>query len=143
MCLKQKEQFPYCKAKWEHTIGWLQVFVTNQHFLIQILIKIILTEMMNNESYTEKADVWSFGMVLYELTTNSIPYDYCKNSVALSRAVCDLHQIPSIPKDREIHPTLMELMKHCWNWDPQQRPSFTQIVQTLRNVMSQNNKSTK
>jgi hypothetical protein len=25
-------------------------------------------------------------------------------------------------------------MNQCWNWDPQQRPSFSQIVQTLRNV---------
>jgi hypothetical protein len=25
-------------------------------------------------------------------------------------------------------------MKQCWNWDPHQRPSFSEIVQTLRNA---------
>jgi serine/threonine protein kinase len=90
---------------------------------------------MSNEPYTEKADVWSFGMVLYELTTNKIPYDYCKNNIPfLTKEVTEHKKTPPIPEGIEIHPTLRELMNQCWNWDPQQRPSFSQIVQTLRNV---------
>jgi tRNA A-37 threonylcarbamoyl transferase component Bud32 len=93
-------------------------------------------EMMeSNSSYTEKVDVWSFGMVLYELATNTIPYDYCKDNVPfLTREVCDKKKTPPIPEGQVIDPTLLSLMQQCWNWDPQQRPSFSQIVLTLKDA---------
>jgi serine/threonine protein kinase len=95
---------------------------------------------MNNKPYTEKADVWSFGMVLYELTTNKIPYDYCRNEegqINFPKLVLEVFvdkKTPPIAEEIEIHPTLRDLMKQCWNWDPQQRPSFSHIVQTLRDA---------
>jgi serine/threonine protein kinase len=97
--------------------------------------------MMQGQGYNEKVDVWSFGMVLYELTTNTIPYDYCMkhgkpNVPFLTREVCDNKKTPPLPENTtHIHPTLLDLMKQCWNWDSQQRPSFTQIVQILREQM--------
>jgi tRNA A-37 threonylcarbamoyl transferase component Bud32 len=94
-------------------------------------------EMMECRPYTEKVDVWSFGMVLYELATNTIPYDYCKDNVPfLTREVCNKKKTPPIPEGQVIDPTLLNLMQQCWNWDPQQRPSFSQIVQTLKDAMN-------
>jgi sterile alpha motif and leucine zipper-containing kinase AZK len=91
--------------------------------------------MMNNERYNEKVDVWSFGMVVYELTSNKIPYDYCQNNIPfLVLEVVVNKKTPPIPEGIEIHPILRELMKQCLNWDTQQRPSFTQIIQTLRDA---------
>jgi serine/threonine protein kinase len=40
------------------------------------------------QSYKKKVDVWSFGMVLYELTTNTVPYRYCQNPAQIVREVC-------------------------------------------------------
>jgi serine/threonine protein kinase len=91
---------------------------------------------MKDEGYTEKADVWSFGMVLYELTTNTIPYSDCNNPMQIKDKL-ENKKTPSIPNENEIDSTLRELMKQCWNWDPQQRPSFTQIVQILKKAKSQ------
>jgi serine/threonine protein kinase len=93
--------------------------------------------MMKNEPYDEKVDVWSFGMVLYELTTNTIPYQHIYNEkgqvtvLKLFDEIVTNKKTPIIPNDREIHPSLLELMKQCWNWNPQLRPSFSQIVQEL------------
>jgi serine/threonine protein kinase len=85
------------------------------------------------QSYKEKVDVWSFGMILYELTTNTVPYHDCKNQMQLYDEVCVNKKTPPLPENiKHIHPTVLELMKQCWNWDPQQRPSFTQIVEILR-----------
>jgi serine/threonine protein kinase len=99
---------------------------------------------MNNEHYTEKADVWSFGMILYELTTNTIPYDYCGVNIPfLTKEVTERKITPPIANEIQIHPTLRDLMNRCWNWEPQNRPSFTEIVQTLRNAVAQSKPTTK
>jgi hypothetical protein len=91
--------------------------------------------MMRNQSYNEKVDVWSFGMILYELTTNTIPYQHCQIEFLVYDEVIKYNKTPPIPKGIEIDSILHDLMKGCWNWDPQQRPSFSQIVQTLRNAL--------
>jgi serine/threonine protein kinase len=103
-----------------------------------------ITEVMKIKPYNEKADVWSFGMVLYELTTNRIPYDYCGENIPfLIGEVCHKQKIPPIPNQNQIHPVLLNLMRHCWNWNPEKRPSFNQIVQTLRNAVAQSKPTTK
>jgi serine/threonine protein kinase len=92
-----------------------------------------------DQNYNEKVDVWSFGMVLYELTTNTIPYCHCQNAKQIIKEVCENKKTPPLPENTtHIHPTLLDLMKQCWNWDPQQRPSFTQIVQILQEQMKKN-----
>jgi serine/threonine protein kinase len=95
---------------------------------------ISLELMEPGQNHNEKVDVWSYAMVLYEITTNQIPYNHCQNQVQISREVCDKKEKPTFPKDREIDPTLRDLMNRCWNLDPQQRPSFSHIVQTLRDA---------
>jgi serine/threonine protein kinase len=92
--------------------------------------------MKPDESHNEKVDVWSYGMVLYEITTNRIPYDNCENVAQVVTAISLYKETPKITNEKEVHPTLFNLMKQCWNWDPQQRPSFSQIVQTLRKSLS-------
>jgi serine/threonine protein kinase len=86
-----------------------------------------------SQGYNEKVDVWSYGMILYELATNTIPYHQCQNPAQIYSEVCVNKKTPPIPEDtkQNIAPTLLDLMKKCWNRDPQQRPSFTDIVQIL------------
>jgi sterile alpha motif and leucine zipper-containing kinase AZK len=100
------------------------------------------------QSHNEKVDVWSYGMVLYEITTNRIPYDDCENEMQIIDQICDEKKTSSIPEGIEIHPTLLKLMNQCWDWNSQRRPSFSEIVQTLKNsidkpLTSQNNTNTK
>jgi hypothetical protein len=64
---------------------------------------------------------------------NKISYTYCNNPIQIYDEVIKNKRTPPIPEGIEIHSTLHELMKQCWNWEPQQRASFNQIVQTLRN----------
>jgi serine/threonine protein kinase len=94
--------------------------------------------MSNNQGYTEKADVWSFGMVLYEITTNKIPYGYCGDDWAyLMGEICERRQKPPIPNPKAIHPVLLKLMEDCWMFDPQKRPSFDEITKILKDSIGQ------
>jgi serine/threonine protein kinase len=93
--------------------------------------------MTKGATHTEKVDVWSFGMVMFELATNKLPYWNCNNEVQIIREVCDRRNPPQIPKEVTVHSKFLKLMKQCWRWDPQQRPSFSQITQTLQKLLKQ------
>jgi serine/threonine protein kinase len=96
-------------------------------------------EVLKDRKYTEKADVWSFGMVLYELTTNTIPYSQCQTRTELIELISIQKKKPEIPKGSEIPPALRKVMKQCWKWKPEQRPSFLQITHILRSTMEKEN----
>eukprot|EP00741_Cyanophora_paradoxa_P023728 tig00021616_g22919.t1 len=86
-------------------------------------------EVLNNQRYSEKADVFSFGIVLYELITRKLPYEGLDGMQA---ALGVLHRglRPDIPPSTS--PVLAKLMRSCWAQDPRERPAFEQILQTLR-----------
>jgi len=80
----------------------------------------------NVEIWTEKVDVYSFGMTCYEILTGQIPFDgYTKSKW------CDVikGERPSLPD--YIFPELRELVEACWHALPSQRPSFEDIIEEL------------
>lgn len=77
------------------------------------------------EEYTEKVDVYSYGILLYELVTRWYPASVT-NSHRLSLG-------PKLSKDLAIgYGTLVKLMEECWQIDPATRLSASNIVGKLR-----------
>lgn len=85
---------------------------------------------MSSPSYDFKVDVYSFGMVLWELLTNEVPFDGYNNADLPSLVVKEGLR-PTIPQNTP--PDLAQLIKSCWELDPTKRPSFQQITQLLSN----------
>ncbi|PUZ64567.1 hypothetical protein GQ55_3G152900 [Panicum hallii var. hallii] len=81
---------------------------------------------------SEKADVYSFAMICFELLTGKIPFEdnhlqgehMSKNIRAGERPLFPL-QAPKY---------LTNLTKRCWHGDPAQRPAFASICRVLRYV---------
>lgn len=81
---------------------------------------------------TEKSDVYSYGMVCFELLTGKVPFEdahlqgdkMSRNIRAGERPLFPFH----CPK------YLTNLTKRCWHADPSQRPSFSSICRILRYV---------
>ncbi|CEO96152.1 Protein kinase domain-containing protein [Plasmodiophora brassicae] len=86
-------------------------------------------EVISNEMYTEKADVYSFGIIVWELFARKVPFEGM-NGVQVSVAVSTKGLRPDMPPD--VPAGVARLIEDCWTTDPQARPTFTDIVRRLK-----------
>lgn len=85
-------------------------------------------EVVSSHQYTEKADVFSFGIILWQIASRQAPY---RNVPGVQVAHDVLHKDlrPSIPK--KTPQQFSWLMRRCWDKNPDKRPSFSEIINQL------------
>ncbi|XP_078395843.1 tyrosine-protein kinase Src42A-like [Cetorhinus maximus] len=82
-----------------------------------------------------KSDVWSFGVVLFEITTyGMIPYPGMPNRMVLS----ELLQGYRMPCPIGCPQPIYDIMRECWNEIPSQRPLFSKLKLQLENFIITN-----
>jgi Leucine-rich repeat (LRR) protein len=96
-------------------------------------------EVLLDKDYTEKCDVYSFGIILWELLQVGFPFmEYQKELSGISRIEfaqrVEAGLRPTIPK--WCPEPYANLIRQCWETDAQLRPSFSEIAQTLRDFES-------
>ncbi|KAG4168804.1 hypothetical protein ERO13_A12G047900v2 [Gossypium hirsutum] len=91
-------------------------------------------ELLNGSSskVSEKVDVFSFGIVLWEILTGEEPYANMHYGAIIGGIVSNTLR-PPVPSYCD--PEWKLLMEQCWAPDPVVRPSFTEIARRLR-IMS-------
>ncbi|OHT04476.1 hypothetical protein TRFO_28038 [Tritrichomonas foetus] len=82
-------------------------------------LKFMAPEVMNELPYTNKADCYSFGVILYYIVTNGELPEVTIGQVCMG-------QIPEIPS--AVNENCKQLILDCWEFDPEKRPSFNEII---------------
>ncbi len=88
-------------------------------------------EIFNNESYTLKADVYSFAIVMWEIAARKPPYLNMKNPQALMKYITVENGRPDISDLTDCPYEYIQLMIKCWNKSPEVRPTFEEILEIL------------
>lgn len=86
-------------------------------------------EVLLGKAFDEKIDIYSFGLVLWQIITREKePFiEFEKSTIStFCNAVCVKNYRPKIPTT--VEPLLRKLITACWNPTPAKRPSFAQIL---------------
>ncbi|EXX67767.1 kinase-like domain-containing protein [Rhizophagus irregularis DAOM 181602=DAOM 197198] len=87
-------------------------------------------EVLRRKPYTQAADIYSFGMVMYFVATKRQPFaDYAHDEV-LALDICKGIR-PEI-NEAEAPKCYIDLMKRCWDSNPDKRPSAIEIEELIR-----------
>ena len=88
-------------------------------------------EILSSQRYTEKADVYSLGVVLWELLTRQCPYGEEIQAVQVAMAVLNEGRRPVIPSTGLAPPSYVSLFQWCWETIPENRPNVEQVLSAL------------
>eukprot|EP01125_Pyxidicula_operculata_P012916 TRINITY_DN4251_c1_g5_i1.p1 TRINITY_DN4251_c1_g5~~TRINITY_DN4251_c1_g5_i1.p1 ORF type:complete len:682 (-),score=164.67 TRINITY_DN4251_c1_g5_i1:289-2334(-) len=84
-----------------------------------------------------KLDVFSFGVIMYELLVSQMPYpDVVSNKLEVAERYRKGER-PSIPDQPNYPHAYVDLIKRCWEQKPIGRPDFDYISQNLASLKSQ------
>ncbi|PRQ41959.1 putative protein kinase TKL-CTR1-DRK-2 family [Rosa chinensis] len=86
-------------------------------------------EVLRNENSNEKCDVYSFGVILWELATLKLPWSGM-NPMQVVGAVGFQNRRLDIPK--EVDPPVARIIWQCWHTEPNSRPSFSELTVALK-----------
>lgn len=89
-------------------------------------------ESLKDGVFTTHSDVWSFGVVLWEIATLAEqPYQGLSNEQVLRFVM----EGGLLDKPDNCPDMLFELMRMCWQYNPKMRPSFLEIISSVKDEM--------
>jgi serine/threonine protein kinase len=98
-------------------------------------LRYMAPEVWASETYSHKADVFSFAILAFELLSRERAYEaHLLTMEQVAQAVCRSGLRPTLPKRWPAD--LSELLARCWAQDADDRPDFAEIAVLLRQMKS-------
>src|SRR5207244_3388064 len=99
----------------------------------------VAPEVLGGKPYTQAADVYSFGMIMYfTATAGRQHFSDCAHDEDLALAICNGIR-PEIDK-LELPRCYIDLMKKCWDSNPDNRPNAESICSFFGNIFDHERK---
>ena len=88
-------------------------------------------ELLRENRFTEKCDVYSFGIVMFEVLSRAVAFEGLQEAQITAQLIAGRRPAP-IPEDSP--PQLVTLMEKCWHQEPFVRPDFKNIVRQMKSA---------
>ncbi|RGB30941.1 kinase-like domain-containing protein [Rhizophagus diaphanus] len=102
------------------------------------IIPYMAPEIFQRQKYDKSSDIYSFGMIMWELMTCRRPFWDRNHDTKLIIDICDGLRPPIVTNAPEGY---IELMKECWYTDPNKRPTADDIHKRVGNIRIHNHKN--
>src|SRR3989337_1428397 len=112
-------------------LGISKSSIDNSDDEIYGVISYMAPEILQGNEYTIDSDIYSFGMIMWELITGRMPFWDQNNDPGLISEICKDFRPPII---RNTPKGYIELMQECWDSDPNKRPVTFYIYEKLINI---------
>ncbi|RHZ84419.1 hypothetical protein Glove_82g85 [Diversispora epigaea] len=89
----------------------------------------IAPEVLCGQMYTTKSDIYSLGILMWEIATSETPFGEREHDLDLQFAIINGYR-PKIYED--IPQEFVSLMKRCWDANPDNRPDANTIHERIR-----------
>ncbi|XP_041533534.1 macrophage-stimulating protein receptor isoform X2 [Microtus oregoni] len=110
-----------------------EYYSVRQHRHARLPVKWMALESLQTYRFTTKSDVWSFGVLLWELLTRGAPPYPHIDPFDLTYF---LAQGRRLPQPEYCPNSLYQVMLRCWEADPAARPTFRALVMEVEQVVS-------
>ena len=102
---------------------------------VKLPVRWCAIEVINSQPYTTKSDVWSFGILSYEIFSyGAIPY----SKLTEMEVIDYLKAGKRLEKLEKISDDIFELLLTCWDKNPSRRPLFEDISKYFSNLIKIN-----
>ncbi|XP_047705683.1 macrophage-stimulating protein receptor isoform X3 [Prionailurus viverrinus] len=108
-----------------------EYYSVRQHRHARLPVKWMALESLQTYRFTTKSDVWSFGVLLWELLTRGAPPYPHIDPFDLTHF---LAQGRRLPQPEYCPDSLYAVMQRCWAADPAGRPTFSALVEEVEHV---------
>lgn len=98
---------------------------------ILIPLRWMAPEAISNDEFSEKSDVWSYGVLVWEVyTLGQTPFEDRSDEEVLKCIKDDLR----LSKPENCPDTMASVMKKCWDTNPDGRPTFDQLYAEISEI---------
>jgi len=95
-------------------------------------IRWMAPESLYDNVYSSKSDVWSFGVLMWEVVTlGSVPYPGLQPSEVMKKVNAGYR----LEKPEHCKRELYNIMVKCWEKEPKERPSFSDLVRDFEALL--------
>uniref|UniRef100_A0A667WYS1 receptor protein-tyrosine kinase n=1 Tax=Myripristis murdjan TaxID=586833 RepID=A0A667WYS1_9TELE len=110
-----------------------EYYSIQDHKKAKLPVKWMAIESLQTRKFTTKSDVWSYGILMWELLTRGAspypdvdPYDIARFLLKGRR----------LPQPQFCPDALYAVMLRCWDPEPEFRPAFSTLVQDVQQILS-------